>query len=375
MSEPQMPSQQDKADLAANSGTDSAAKIRRITLVFLLLSLIFAIWYLIADRYTPSTNQARVRGYIVPISSEVAGKIDKIYLQSDQMVEKGDLLFEIEKEPYLIAIRDAENALEDARQQIGGDEKSIAAAEAVVIEAKVRYATALKDAKRAAAIADTGAIARRDVDIAYAKAEEARAGIAKAEAGLQEVISRYGKEGIENTKYQKALAQLEQAKLNLSYTEVRAPYEGVISNMKVDVGQYASPGARLVSFISTKDVWIEAYLRENNLGHIRPGQPVEVALDSAPGRVFNARVESVSWGVKWNKNEKPGDLAVIATNSGWLRDPQRFPVYLKFTDDSTMGLRREGGQADVIIYSSDSWLLNKIGQLWIRLVSILSYLY
>ena len=292
-------------------------------------------------------------------------------------MEKGELLFEIEQEPFLIAIREAENALEDARQQIGGDEKNIAAAEAALAEAKVRYSTALKDAKRAAAIADTGAIAKRDVDLAFAKAEEAKAGIAKAEAGVEEAKSRYGSEGVENTKFKKALAQLEQARLNLTYTEIRAPEDGVVSNMKLEVGQYASPGAKLVSFISTKDVWIEAYLRENNLGHLEPGDPVEVALDSAPGKVFDAKVESISWGVKWNKSEKIGELTSVSTNSGWLRDPQRFPVYIKFTDDETVGLRllREGGQADIIAYTGDNWLLNGLGGLWIRVVSLLSYLY
>ncbi len=356
---------------------DSSEKIRRITFFFLILSLVFAIWYLVADRYTPSTNQARVRGYVVQIASEVSGKIAAIHAHSDQYVEKGTLLFEIEQESFLIAIREAENALEDARQQIGGDEKGIAAAEASLAEAKVRYSTALKDAKRAADIADTGAIAKRDVDLAFAKAEEAKAGIAKAEAGIEEAKSRFGSEGVENTRFKKALAQLEQARLNLTYTDIRAPEDGVVSNMKLEVGQYASPGAKLVSFISTKDVWIEAYFRENNLGHLKPGDPVDVALDSAPGQVFDAKVESISWGVKWNKGEKIGELSTVSTNSGWLRDPQRFPVYIKFTEEENVrvGLLREGGQADVIAYTNGNWLLNGLGGLWIRVVSLLSYLY
>ncbi len=362
-------------EIAADADVDSGAKIRRLTIIFLILSLLFAIWYLIADRYTPSTGQARVRGYVVPITSEVPGKIERIHVVSNQLVKKGQLLLEIEKEPFLIAIYEAENALEDAKQQIGGEEKGIAAAAAALVEAEVRYDTALKDAGRAAAIADTGAIAKRDVDLAFAKAEEAKAGIAVAEADLEATKSRFGQKGIENTKFKKALAQLKQARLNLSYTQIHAPEDGVISNMKLDVGQYAAPGAKLVSLISTSDVWIEAYLRENNLGHLKRGNPVEVALDSAPGKVFKAKLESISWGVKWNKNQQTGDLETVTTNSGWLREPQRFPVYINFDNDASAGLRREGGQADVIVYTSDGWVINTLGKLWIRLVSWLSYLY
>ncbi len=353
----------------------AGARMRRITLFFLVLCLLFAIWYLVADRLTPSTSQARVRGYIVQIASEVPGKIEKIHVVSDQYVEKGDLLFEIEQQPYLIAVREAEAALDEARQQISGDEKGIAAAEAGVIEARVRYDTALKDAERAEAIAKTGAIAARDVDLAVAKAEEAKAGILRAEATLQEARKRFGDQGTQNTRFKKALAKLEQARLNLEYTSVKSPYDGVISNMKLEIGQYASPGARLVSFISTKDVWVEAYLRENNLGNLKPGNRVDIALDSAPGKIFPGVLESISYGVKWNKGEKQGELASVSTNSGWLRDPQRFPVIVKFADDASVGFRREGGQADVIVYAGETGLMNMLGRLWIRIVSTLSYVY
>jgi multidrug resistance efflux pump len=375
MSEENAIAKADEAVAADQGSVDSAAKMRRLTLIFLLVSVLFFVWYLFADRLTPSTSQARVRGYIVPISSEVPGRVEKIHVISDQIVKQGALLIEIEKEPYEVAVREAEVALQDAVQQVGGDEKGIVAAEATLDEAKVRYQTALKDARRAAAIADTGAIAARDVDIAYAKAEEAKASIAKAQAGVEEARNRFGQEGEENTRYRKAMAQLEQARLNLQYTEIYAPYDGVVSNMKLEVGQYASPGAKLFSFISTKDVWVEAYLRENNLGNLAPGNPVDIVLDSAPGRVFSGRIESVSYGVKWNKNEVPGDLAVVSTNSGWLRDPQRFPVVIKFGDDRPRGLLREGGQADVMIYTGDSFIMNSLGWTWARLISLLSYIY
>jgi multidrug resistance efflux pump len=354
---------------------DPGSKMRKITLGFLAASFVFAVWCLFADRLTPSTSQARVRGYVVEVASEVPGKIRDIHVTSNKMVKKGDVLFELDDEPFLIALAEAEAALEDAKQQLGGDEKSVLSAEASLAEAKVRYQTAYKDAMRATTIGKTGAIAARDVDLAVAKAEEAKAGIARAEANLEEVKNRLGLQGEQNPKFKQALARLEQARLNLAYSNIIAPTDGVVSNMKLEAGHYASPGARLVSIISVKDVWIEAYLRENNLGNLEPGDKVDIALDSAPGRVFKGEVESLSYGVKWNSKEKAGELSAISTNSGWLRDPQRFPVIIKFTDESSVGLRREGGQADVIIYASDSMLLTALGKLWIYVITLFSYIY
>lgn len=371
----QTPLEQAPSNSQQHAENDPGQKMRRITLFFLGLSLAFAIWCLFADRLTPSTNQARVRGYVVEVASEVPGKIETIHIKSNQLVKKGDVLFEIEEEPFLIAIAEAEAALQDVQQQVGGDEKGILAAEASVVEAKVRYETAYKDAMRAATISKSGAIAARDADLAYAKAEEAKAGIARAEANLEEVKKRLGQEGDQNSKFKQALARLEQARLNLAYSNITAPTDGVVSNMKLEAGHYASPGARLVSIISIKDVWVEAYLRENNLGNLEPGNKVDIALDSAPGRVFKGVIDSVSYGVKWNRNEKSGELATISANSGWLRDPQRFPVIIKFTDQSSAGLLREGGQADIIVYSDSNWLLNALGKVWIRVITTLSYIY
>jgi multidrug resistance efflux pump len=119
---------------------------------------------------------------------------------------------------------------------------------------------------------------------------------------------------------------------------------------------------------------VEAYLRENALGNVKPGDEADLVLDIAPGRVFRGVVASTGLGVDWGRATKAGSLPQISNPSDWLREPQRFPVVIRFADDEAKGLRREGGQADVIIYTQGSRALRPLGWLWIRVTSLLSYL-
>ncbi len=131
-----------------------------------------------------------------------------------------------------------------------------------------------------------------------------------------------------------------------------------------------------MTFMDTRLVWLESYVRENSLGNIKPGNEVDIALDKAPGKIFKGKVASITFGVKWNKSgQNANTLPTISVKEGWLRDSQRFPVIITFDDDSSKVYRLEGGQADVVVYTGDNVLLNGIAWLQIRLMSYLSYLY
>ena len=149
-----------------------------------------------------------------------------------------------------------------------------------------------------------------------------------------------------------------------------------MTDLRIDEGFYAQSGQPLMTFISIHDVWIEAYYRENNLGRIKPGDPVEIALDIQPGKVFPGKVASLSAGVDTQESNL-GELADVEDSRGWLRDAQRFPVIIEFDEslkDVALG-RRVGSQADVIVYTGDNVVLNAIGWLWVRVASFLSYAY
>ena len=155
----------------------------------------------------------------------------------------------------------------------------------------------------------------------------------------------------------------------------RQPSHGGITNLKIDEGHYASVGAPLMTFIEVENVWVKANLRENSIANVKVGTPVDIILDSTPGRVFQGKVNSIGFAVSHEKGGAIGDLETIESSAGWLRDAQRFPVYIAFDDDSAKGNLRLGGQADVQFYSTDNWLINSLGWIWIRILSWFSYIY
>jgi multidrug resistance efflux pump len=130
-----------------------------------------------------------------------------------------------------------------------------------------------------------------------------------------------------------------------------------------------------MTFISIKEVWIQADMRENSLAHIDNGDPVEIVLDAAPGQVFTGSVRSVGWGVSDDTNNQMGGLTTVKTTQGWLRESQHFPVVIDFEKEQAKGFLRAGGQANVIIYTGDSSVLNEVGKAWIRVISFFSHVY
>jgi multidrug resistance efflux pump len=160
---------------------------------------------------------------------------------------------------------------------------------------------------------------------------------------------------------------------------VIAPADGVITNLRLAVGQFVSRGQPGLSFIDSDNVWLTAYLRENQLRNVKPGNEVRVALDFQPGSVFSGRVESVGWGITKGGEAPAGNLPQVQSEKGWVRDPQRFPVRIALTREANGALGelplRNGAQANVLILTDGGSWLNPIGRAWLRLVSWLRYIY
>ena len=363
------------SETSAAPKTANNNPIKRLSFIVLILALLFLCWYVLADRFTPYTSEARVRGYVVPIAPEITGVIRELPVSDNQIVEIGEPLLQIDAESYQLAVNKAEADLEDVAQNLGAGLASVAAAETAVISAKTNLTYVARQAERTFELEEQNLISTIAADTARTKLEQARIKVTDAEAKLAEEKTRVGVSGEENPRYQSALAALQQAQLNLGKTTVTSPGYGVVTNIKTAEGYVANPGAPVMTFISTKAVWVEAYMRENSIGNIEQGDEVDIVLDVAPGRVFKGKVIGAGYGIDWGQKEKAGELPGVSVTRGWLREPQRFPVLIRFDDDETRGLRRIGGQADVIVYTGDGNPLNLLGALLIRLVSLLSFLH
>lgn len=341
----------------------------------LIASAAIWVWHLFADRFTPYSEHTRVRTYVTPIVPQVSGRIDEVNVDFNQWVKGGDLLFKIDQTDYIVARDKAQASYEQSVQNIGASGDDIVSAEAKLTQAETNLDYAETEAHRYELLAGKGIISKSDEAKVAVQVEQARADVALAKADLSKAETRLGEEGMDNPRIRGAYASLRKASLDLARTEVRAPSDGAVLNATFSKGQYASAGQPLMTFLDTRLVWLESYIRENSLGHVEPGDSVEISLDKAPGKVFQGKVESVTSGVSWNKSgQSASALPTISVQEGWLRDAQRFPVVITFVDDESKGFRLEGGQADVVIYTGDNFLLNGIGWFQIRLMSYLSYL-
>ena len=118
-------------------------------------------------------------------------------------------------------------------------------------------------------------------------------------------------------------------------------------------------------------------MTENNLGNIRPGDKAAILLDSLPGQLFEGEVLSIGYGVSTGKSQPAGTLPTVDNSRDWLRQAQRFPVKIAFRadDQPPVDALRVGGQADVLVYTGGNWVMHWLGGLYIRLMSLFSFLY
>ena len=349
--------------------------VRKWTLYVLGACLVLVVWYLVADRHTPYTSQARVHALVVPVASEVSGTVTDVLVTNNQFVKAGDELFSIDRERYMLTVQTAEADLQSARQATGSATANVSAAEASVGAAIASMVRSKKDFVRLTRIKeeDPGAISVRRLESAEASLIVAEQQVAAARANLQKAKQDLGETGEENVRVLQAQAALEQALLNLERTTVRAPTDGLLTDVRVDRGNFAAAGAPQMTFIAIHNIWVQADFTENNLGHVEPGNSVQISFDALPGKVFNGKVRSTGFGVAVD-TAALGSLPTIDNNRQWLRDAQRFPVVVDIAGEKTSGIR-VGSQASVIVYTGDRWILNSIGWLQIRIGSIISYAY
>jgi multidrug resistance efflux pump len=343
--------------------------------VVLAICVALFVWHLVADKYTPYTGNGRIEAFIVPVAPQVSGTLIRVNVENNQFVSNGQALAVIDPEKYELAVRRARAELQQAGQISAGDVSSVTTAKAKVAEAKANLRNAEIKGERIIKLSKKGAASVSRADDARSRIEADKARLARAQSELEKARSLLGTSGKDNARIREAVVSLEAAELDLSYTVIKAPADGIITNLTVDVGHFASSGSPIMTFISTKKVWIQANMRENSLGRIKKGDPVDLVLDTAPGQLFKGEVMSVGWGVSDNGTDSLGGLASVQTTQGWLRQAQHFPVLIRFADDKAKGVRRAGGQVNVLIYTGNNPILNGLGSLWIKLISILTYIY
>ena len=352
--------------------------VRTWTFIILALVGVLLVWYLISDRVTPYTSQARVHALVIPVSPEVSGTVISVAVGNNQRVKAGQEFFQIDPSRNQLAVETAEADLQTARQSLGASSANVDAAEAALVSAEANRVRAEKDAVRLKRIQkeDPGAISVRRVESAEATLTAAQGQVASAAANIEKAQQDLGQSGEQNSRILQAQSALDQAKLNLERTTIRAPEDGVVTDVRVNNGNYANAGTPQLTFISVKNIWVQADFTENNLGNVRLGNTVGMVFDVLPGRVLSGTVREIGYGVAVN-SAPLGSLPTIENDRDWLRASQRYPVLIDFpfpTREDGTDLR-VGSQVSVVVFTKEGGLISLLARFQIWLNSILTYAY
>jgi len=203
-------------------------------------------------------------------------------VKQDQRVKAGELLAVIDPEPYEIAVNRAEAALDIAGQDVGMNLAAVSLAQAELVEAKVRFSEQEIRFARVEAVAAKGAVSEAQLDQTRADRDTAGSDVTGALAELERARQQLGPEGQNNPRIRDALEALRQVRIDLAETEILAPTDGGITNLKIDLGYHVQAGSPLMTFVSFDDVWIQANFRENSILNIKPGDRVDLVLETTP---------------------------------------------------------------------------------------------
>jgi membrane fusion protein (multidrug efflux system) len=371
----------------SSAGSANGKRMARAKIIAPIVVLLLAAASAFAYRYYAgweSTDDAQIDGYINPISSRVAGYITNVYVEDNQYVKAGTPLAQIDTKDYEVALASAQATLANdratadasqvnvpvisvntstqlvsaeadvanTRAGISASEQQLAAAQAAVLQAEANSAKAQDDVKRYKQLVDkqeipeqlyvqavqtaNGAAAAVQAALANVQAAQdavrqaqsrlaqASASVESAQTGPQQIRIQQSRAVAAVAAAQKSKTAVEQAHLNLGYTRIVAPVDGIVAKRSAQPGQYVSPGQQLMAVVPLDDIWVTANFKETQLRNMRPGNPVEIQVD-AYGRTYTGHVESIAGGTGAVFSLLPPENAT----GNYVKVVQRVPVRLR----------------------------------------------
>jgi len=284
-----------------------------------------------------STDNAFIEGYVIPMASQVSGRVAELQVTDNQAVKQGEVILKIDPRDYEASLAQARadlaaahSRVDQAKAQVNASEAKVAQAQATVVAAAAENQRAAYDLKRYQSV-DSTAVSKSSFDSAQSQARSASANLeaARSQAKAAEADVALSTAGVETASaaVQQAEAKLRQAELNLSYTQVTAPEDGRVTRRVVEQGAYIQPGQALMAIVP-RHYWVIANFKEIQLTHMRPGQPVEVEVDAYPGRAFKGHVESIQNGAGARFSLFPPENAT----GNYIKVVQRVPVKIVLDD-------------------------------------------
>jgi membrane fusion protein (multidrug efflux system) len=332
-----------------------SARVKRLILLLLAAAIvvgavIFGMHWWTVGRFLESTDDAYVGGDVTVIGPKVPGYITELKVVDNQFVHAGDLLVKIDDRDYVAALNKAEGAVAaeqallanlDATEQL--QHAVVSQAKAGIDAANAETVRSRDDQVRYQVLSGRSAVSVESFQRADATYKTAQANGAKAQASM---LASQRQLDVISTQKQQARAALEQAKaerdmarLNVGYTELRAPVDGVIGNRRARVGAYAAAGTQLLSVVPATGLWVDANFKEDQLQHMHPGQAVTIEADVMPGQIFHGHLDSLAPATGSQFSVLPPENAT----GNFTKIVQRVPVRVYLDgEDGHLGKLRPG---------------------------------
>ncbi|MET3600588.1 HlyD family secretion protein [Martelella mangrovi] len=330
---------------SAGQPAQKSGGARRIVFAVIGLAIIagagwFGYQWWTEGRFIVSTDDAYIEGDIATISPKVSGYVESVEVANNQRVKKGDLLVKIDDGDYQNALSQAEAQLNAQNVALKATEAQIAGAKASLSQAKANRAALdpqIENAKsafeRATTLKDKGAATVAAFDDAKAQVDQLKAQVEAANAAIEVARSNITTAQAQLAQQQAALKErqlaIDLAKRNLSFTEIKAPFDGVFGNRNVQVGDLVSSGTRLGALVPTEDLYVVANFKETDLDRLGIGESVHVSVDAFEDDDFTGKVVSFS----------PASGAVFAllppqnATGNFTKVVQRIPVHISIPQD------------------------------------------
>jgi membrane fusion protein, multidrug efflux system len=299
--------------------------------------------WMTVGRFIESTDDAYVGGDITVIAPKVAGFIEQVAVTDNQRVKAGDLLVKLDDKDYRAALDRAQAAVDAQQATLANLDATRRLQDAVIAQAVAGVKAADAELQRAhddadrfrdlsahsAASIQVYQKATADYEQAAAQVQKSRAGVEAAQREL-EVIDTHKRQT--QAALAEANANVDIARLNLSYTELRSPIAGVVGNRSARTGAYAAIGTQLISVVPASGLWVDANFKESQLAHMQPGQRVSVTADVLPGHDFVGRIASLAPATGAEFSVLPAENAT----GNFTKIVQRVPVRVLLDGDASM---------------------------------------
>jgi len=288
-----------------------------------------------------TTDDAFIESHVMPVSSQVPGRVAKVLVKDNQLVNAGEVLVEIDSSDFEVrldqaraSLASAKNRLEQAHAQLTVDQAKIEQEKANVTAVEAEAKRAETDSKRFQAVGITG-VSQSQLDLAETQAHSTAAKVLESRSKLAAAQALVG---LDNANIQTATSEIKkseaavlQAELDLSYTKIKAHESGFVTRKTIENGAYIQPGLSLMAVVP-REIWVVANFKETQLTDMRPGQTVEVRVDAYPKIKFAGHVDSIQTGAGARFSLFPPENAT----GNYVKVIQRVPVKIVLDESSVL---------------------------------------